>query len=114
MAYTDENGMRKVNGRFCVAIGSHFGVLVGQYFDIILENGTVIPCVMGDGKADEHTDESNIFTTYYGSYCCTEFIVNQNQIPLRVLQAGNFSKLDESWDAKVQTIRIYQKNILDK
>ena len=35
MAVTDENGFRMINGNYLVAIGSKFGVEIGQYFDPI-------------------------------------------------------------------------------
>lgn len=62
-AYTGTYGIRQINGRYCVAIGSHFTDDIGQYFDLILENGTVVPCILADQKANEDTDEDNIFTS---------------------------------------------------
>ena len=38
MAVTDENGFRMINGNYLVAIGSKFGVEIGQYFDLIFLN----------------------------------------------------------------------------
>lgn len=50
IAYTGKYGIRMVDDRYCVALGSHFGCKIGQYFDLVLANGTVISCVMGDAK----------------------------------------------------------------
>ena len=109
-AYTGEYGIRQVNGRFCVAIGSYFGAKMGQYFDLILENGTVIPCVMGDAKADKDTDSSNIF---HASGCCSEFIVDDDALLSTILLHGNVSNACEEWNSPVVTIRIYKDNILN-
>lgn len=61
-----------------IAVGSRFGTVPGQYIDLILENGIVIPCIMGDLKADEDTDLTHTFT--YHSGCCSEFIIDANTI----------------------------------
>ena len=61
-AYTGKYGIRQVDGRYCVAIGSHFTSKIGILFDLILENGIVIPCILSDQKADEDTDSRNIVT----------------------------------------------------
>ena len=54
-AYTGEHGIRQVDGRYCIALGSYFGKEIGTYYDLVLENGTVIPCILADRKADIHT-----------------------------------------------------------
>lgn len=40
-----------------IATGSGVSHDIGRYIDIVLENGTVIPCVIGDAKDDAHTDQ---------------------------------------------------------
>lgn len=76
-AYTGKYGIRQINGRYCVAIGTSFKVEVGTYFDILLENGTIIPCIVGDIKADIDTEDNNIVTTSNG--CVSEFIVDRDR-----------------------------------
>ena len=107
VATTDENGFRKLDDRYMVAIGSAFGTEIGQYFDLVLENGTVIPCIMGDQKADEDTDSTCVFTS--ASACATEFIVDTKKISKDIKHAGDVSKLDSSWDSKVVQIIVYDK-----
>ncbi len=109
MAYTGEYGFRQVDGRFCVALGSYFTTSIGQYFDLILENGTVIPCVLGDAKADVHTDSSNIFTVR--NNCCSEFIIDRNVADPMVIKMGNCSWACDEWQSPVKTIRLYEKNV---
>ena len=104
-AVTNENGFRMVNGRYLVAAGTAFGMSIGQEFDVILENGTVIPCMLGDAKANRHTDSSNIFTLSNG--CCTEFIVDPSALNAAVKASGNCSSLCEEWNSPVVTIAVY-------
>ena len=110
MAMTDENGLRTVNGRYCVAIGSHFGTSIGQCFDLILMDGTRIPCVMGDQKADCHTDAQNIFT---GNGCCSEFIVEQSALNPAAKQSGSVSSIN-GWNSPVMKILVYDINIINE
>ena len=56
MAYTGTYGVRMLYDRYLVAVGTGVCGKAGTYIDIVLENGTVIPCIIGDIKADIHTD----------------------------------------------------------
>ena len=103
-AVTDEKGFRKINDRYLVAIGSRFSETIGQYFDIVLENGTVIPCIMGDLKADEDTDKTNTFTVH--TDCCSEFIGDISVMSQNGCY-GNCSKLNDGWDSRVVQIKVY-------
>ena len=96
-----------VNGRYCVAIGSHFGCKIGQYFDLILANGEVIPCIMADQKANKHTDSANIITT--STNCLSEFIVDRNALNRDAKRDGNISSCCEEWKSHVVKIRVYKK-----
>lgn len=110
-AYTGTYGIRQINGRYCVAIGSYFTTEIGQYFDLILENGTVIPCILADQKADEDTDDDGIFTLHNG--CATEFIIDFDCLNYAAKRDGNISSCTDEWDSPVETIRVYEKNILE-
>ena len=106
-AYTGDYGIRMVNGRYCVAIGSHFECKIGQYFDLILANGEVIPCIMADQKANKHTDSANIITT--STNCLSEFIVDRNALNRDAKRDGNISSCCEEWKSHVVKIRVYKK-----
>ena len=111
-AYTGTYGIRQINGRYCVAIGSYFTTEIGQYFDLILENGTVIPCILADQKADEDTDDDGIFTLHNG--CATEFIIDFDCLNYAAKRDGDISSCADEWDSPVETIRVYEKNVLDE
>lgn len=58
-AYTDGDGLRRYkNGDYMIALGSYYGN-VGDRFRITLDSGRSIMCIMGDIKADAHTDVNN-------------------------------------------------------
>lgn len=109
---TDDDGLRLYDDRFCVAVGTAFNMSVGQYFDVELSNGFVIKCIVGDIKADQHTDSQNIFTKHNG--CCTEFIVDSKKLPKCVKTMGDISTLCEDFDAPVVKIITYDYNILEE
>lgn len=111
-AYTGNYGIRQIDGRYCVAIGSHFTSKIGQYFDLVLKNGTIIPCVLADQKADEDTDSDNIMTEHNG--CVSEFIVNVGSLNKYAKRDGNISSCTDDWNSPVVEIRVYQENILNK
>lgn len=76
-AYTDETtGLRICDNRICVAIGSGYGYVVGDYIDITLENGNTFECIIGDEKDDDDTDSSNRFHSSDGSVI--EMIIDNN------------------------------------
>lgn len=115
-AYTGEYGIRQINERFCVAVGTYFDMEIGTYFDLILENGTIIPCVLGDVKDEKHTLSDNITTAK--NLCVSEFIVDEKYLPYKVknneeTSSGNISDCCEEWNSSVVEIRVYGKNVLD-
>ena len=109
---TGKYGIRTVNGRYCIAVGSHFTTSIGQYLDLILENGTVIPCVLGDQKADADTDANNIVTMHNG--CVSEFVVNTDYLHQFARRDGNISSCTEEWGSPVTKIKVYNRNVFDK
>jgi hypothetical protein len=108
-AYTSDYGIRMVNGRYCVAIGSHFECKIGQYFDLILANGEVIPCIMADAKSNKHTDSANIITI--STNCLSEFIVDKNALNRNAKRDGDISSCCPEWESTVKQVKVYGKVI---
>lgn len=107
VAYTGKYGIRMIDNRYCVALGSHFGCEIGQYFDLVLANGTVISCVMGDAKKDINTDAANIITI--DSNCLSEFIVDRPLLKYEAKRDGDVSSCCDEWDSPVVQIKVYKK-----
>ena len=105
-AYTGKNGIRQVGDRYCVAIGSYFTNEIGALFDLVLENGTVIPCILADQKADKDTDSQNIITRHNG--CLSEFIVDVGNLKREIARMGDVSYFNNNWDSPVESIRVYE------
>ena len=110
-AITDEYGFRKVDDYYMVAIGSHFNTSVGQRVDLVLENGEVIQCVVGDHKAKKDTDSANIFTK---NNCMSEFIVDAKILDKTVKAKGDVSMFpNEQWDSPVIEVVVYDEFVTE-
>ena len=110
-AITGIEGIRKVDDRYCIALGSYFTTTIGQYIDIVLENGTIIPCILGDQKSDRHTDELHIAHLTDGSV--VEFIVDLDVLDNLPRKMGNVSYVYEEWKSPVAQIIVYDLNFFN-
>ena len=108
-AYTGNYGIRMVDDRYCVALGTRFTTQVGRCVDLILQNGTVIPCVLGDLKSNNDTDSTHTFT---GNGCCSEFIVDKSAFSASDRRMGDASYCTQEWNSPVVAIRVLDKNLL--
>lgn len=106
-AYTGRYGIRQVDGRYCVAIGSYFTSEIGTWFDLALKNGTVIPCILADQKDDNDTDSANIVTKHNG--CMSEFVIDWDNLNQSAMRDGDISSCTESWNSPVDYVRVYKK-----
>jgi hypothetical protein len=98
IAYTDENGLRKVGEYFCVALGSYYGDEVGLLYEITLEdNGEykTFKAVLCDQKSDRHTDSTHRYTKKHG--CMVEFAIDIKvaQNANSIVYHGTVSALEE-------------------
>lgn len=111
LAKVGKYGILTVNDRYCIAVGVAVGSHVGQYIDLILANGTVIPCIMCDTKAPKDCDATK-FVTRNG--CCSEFVVDKVHFDKRARLAGDVSVVSQKWKSPVVKIRVYPYNVLYK
>lgn len=105
IAYTD-NGLRMVNDRYCVALGSYYTTTIGQYVDIELENGNVICGILADCKANKDTDSTNRIHSVDGSV--VEFVVDTESLDSFAKKMGDISYIND-WNSKVVNIKVYDK-----
>lgn len=106
IAYTGKYGIRQVNGRYCIAVGSYYTTRIGTYIDLILKNGAIIPCILADCKANQHTDSRNILT-YDGSLA--EFVVDMNSLVYSARYSGDIHNACNKWKSDIVKIKIYKK-----
>lgn len=105
LAYTDHNGMRKVKDRYCVALGSYYCTRIGTKFDLIMTDGRVIKCILGDQKADRHTDALHQRGMNGGSVA--EFIVDVGRLPASARSAGSVHTIPE-FRGEIYKIKVYK------
>lgn len=103
-AYTDEYGIRKYKtGDYMVAMGSYYGQ-VGDRFRITLDSGETIRCIMGDAKADCHTDAYNQYTPCGSGKNVIEFVVDTPALSDEARQMGDISYSDDTFEGNVEKI----------
>ena len=98
IATTGSDGGRMINGRYLIATGSAISHNIGQYVDVVLANGITIPCIIGDAKANVHTDAGNM-VGLDGSV--VEFIVDKSSLSSTSRQQGNMDFANFGWDSRV-------------
>lgn len=104
-AYTGNYGIRQVNGRYCIALGSYYTTKIGTKIDLVLNNGVTIPCILADCKANKHTDRYNQKTPD-GSL--VEFVVTTSCLTSMARRMGDISYSISKWHSKIKKIIIYK------
>jgi hypothetical protein len=108
-AYTGNYGIRMVDDRYCIAVGSYYTTKIGTKIDVLMENGTVIKCVLADCKANKHTDSTNRANPNGG---IVEFIVDINNLDSTCRRMGDMSYVSSGGlKGEVQYIRVYDDTI---
>lgn len=107
-AYTDEHGLRMYDdgtgARYCVALGSYYTTAIGQKFDLVMEDGHYVPCILGDAKADVHTNWSNQYGSANGDVA--EFIID-NTVYYQMYDMSGTVNWVEGLSGKIQSIILY-------
>ena len=100
-AWTDDMGLRRADDYYLVAMGTYYSDNIGDKFRITLEGGKTFDVMIGDVKADIHTDNSNMYSPIYntdGSFKSAnviEFIIDKKTISKKVKLWGDVSAYDE-------------------
>lgn len=92
-AYTDTDGIRCIDSKPMVAIGTGWGLKVGDSALVTCENGNSFKVVVGDIKANIHTKSDNKTTISNGCRC--EFIVDMSKLNATVKNRGNVAVLEK-------------------
>ena len=90
---TLSNGIRVKDNCYCVAIGTAFNCGVGEKINVYLDNGKMLPCIVGDIKRDCDTDETNTYVPINGNV--VEFIVDTNILNDVARAKGDISYVPE-------------------
>lgn len=93
VAYTNEDGIRCVDGLPMIAIGTGWGLWVGDKVLVTCANGNSFKAIVGDIKSDAHTDEERKTTADNGCRC--EFLVDVSKIDPTAKIMGSMAILDK-------------------
>ena len=102
-AYTDENGLRKINDNFLVAVGSYYSDNLGDIFEITTSTGNVFKVIICDFKSDLHTDSTHRYTPTNGNNSLLEFYVDKNTLNSTAKTRGNISYIN-GFDGSITSI----------
>ena len=115
-AYTDDMGLRKYGNYYIVAMGTYYSDNIGDTFKITLDNDTSFNVIIGDIKADCHTDSNNMYSPVYnqnGNFVSAnviEFIVDTKKLDRSVKRLGTVSAYD---DFKGNIVKIERTDIYE-
>ncbi len=105
---TNNFGIRTVNNRLCIALGSFYTHNVGQYVDLILADDTVLHCIIGDQKKNIDTHNNNSIGNDGG---VAEFVVQTSALSPEVRRMGDISYASESFKQPVKMIRVIDYSV---
>lgn len=89
---TDDNGLRKCGDDYVIAVGSYYSKHIGERFRITLDTGESFTAVVGDFKADVHTDNSHKYTPMSdGRKNVVEFVVDTKKLNAKAKKMGDIS-----------------------
>ena len=100
----EQTGIWTVDERYCIAVGSYYTQSIGTYIDVVMENGNVLQCILGECKRNRDTDYTN---RQNPNGSVVEFIVNTSSIPSIVRKMGNCSYACEEMKGEIKSIIVY-------
>ncbi len=98
--WTDVYGLRRYNEDYVVAVGTYYTPNCGARFKVTFDTGSAITVLVGDIKADIHTDPLHQYRAVYDSqgnfYSANvlEFIVDTDLLPRSCKLMGSVGTLD--------------------
>ena len=90
-AEVDNSGALIYDGHHLVAMGTGWGIELGDTFLIVTDEGNVFSVMICDEKADKHTDSTHTVTRSNG--CMVEFYMKTESLDPLVKRDGSFGVL---------------------
>lgn len=103
LSETDSHGLRTYDGYYTVAVGTAFGVGVGDYIDVTLDTGAVLHCIVGEMKQDIHVGADRMQVSENGNVI--EFIVETKKLNKSARTSGNISSI-EGFEGDVVSVAV--------
>ena len=94
LCWTDSQGLRRQGNDYVVALGSYYSTKIGDRFLVSLDTGITYTIVLGDCKADCHTNSTNQYVVVGNKINIIEFIVDTYTLDYTVAQSGNIGTYD--------------------
>lgn len=91
-AYTDDNGLRKINNDYCVAMGTFYSSTIGERFKVTMSTGRTFTIIISDIKSDRHTDSTHRYTAHNG--CMMEFLIDRSALNSKIRSSGSVGSLE--------------------
>jgi hypothetical protein len=102
--WTDDEGLRRLDDDYVIALGTYYAEYIGERFKITLDTGESFTAVIGDFKADRHTDSRH---QYYdcgnGKKNVVEFVVDTNSLNGKARRMGDISYI-QGFKGNIKTI----------
>ena len=93
--WTDENGLRRCGDDYVIAVGSYYADRIGEKLEITLADGNEFTAVVGDFKADNHTDKTHRYTAMRnGGKNVIEFVVDTASLDKTARKMGDISYIN--------------------
>lgn len=107
---TGKHGIRTIDGRYAIAIGTGWRIDVGTKVVVELDNGKLLECIVADIKDDAHTDSINKTRETYTSdgkliRNAVEFVVCEQSLSDIAKLMGDISYADEAFEGEVVDVR---------
>lgn len=93
LAYTDENGLRKIGNYYLAAMGSYYSTTIGDMFRLTTDTGAVFDIILCDAKSDRHTDARHMYTK--SNNCMVEFYVDTTVLNGTIKRMGSIGVLPQ-------------------
>lgn len=108
--WTDKMGLRRQTDDYVIAVGTYYSNTIGDRFLIELDNGFTFTAIVGDIKANRHTNPTNQYTAVYNwddsfkSANVIEFLVDIPYLPREVKNLGTVSSI-EDFDGNIVSMK---------
>lgn len=93
--WTDDDGLRRYDDKYVIAMGTYYTDEIGDEFKITLDTGKTFRAVIGDFKADRDTDSLNQYTPMQNRKCVIEFVVDTKEMSRTPKKMGDISYVGE-------------------
>lgn len=102
-------GIMLSEGRYCIAVGSYYTTEIGTRIDLVMENSSIVPCIVAECKNNDHTDTLN--QQHLVDKSVIEFVVNVDNLSDYVRYTrGDCSFCDPRLEGEISSIRVYLEN----